>query len=596
MNIKQKRALFIVFAAVAVLCAAALIFVAFGKNTVSQKIRSFIKYNILHYEVRSSEETVGLSDIVSETMYADGEPTDKSNIENGGKCLDRVYETSSLTRLVAYHDGYQIDLPAGTVFDFSQTATRITAVGDGFAVTLTKEHSPYIFVTDEMTDGLGAYAPDFPYEDGIDQYIGYYQSRFLLNTVWQEKNGVSVSPAEVIDANGHKGYMFHAVIDGVTTGDFDAYTYVFIKTDVRNFVRVVLKYHSNNISIRDGINGLLCNFRTFEPVGQGVSITGNYPVKNANWSDETASLYKKLTDSDDIMWGIYTDDVFVSGINEKIPSLEAALEYDFDIVLAYIHSSGEFPGAFMNDNYERGRIVELTYQLTVNNNSDIRAFSPLLDIYKSGDSDAVREFARAAKEFGHPFLFRLCNEMNTDWTNYSGMSNMADPDVFVKVWRDIYRIFEEESVNNCIWIFNPHDRSYPPSRWNEAINYYPGNEYVHMIGITGYNNGTYYTKWGEQWREFDVIYDAIESEYGEMFGAFPWIITEFASSSYGGDKAAWIDNMFENIGKYKNIKAAVWFSSADYDTDGVAARPYWLDESEETLAAFKKGLKKYSSK
>ena len=67
------------------------------------------------------------------------------------------------------------------------------------------------------------------------------------------------------------------------------------------------------------------------------------------------------------------------------------------------------------------------------------------------------------------------------------------------------------------------------------------------------------------------------------------MITEFASSSIGGDKAAWIDGMFKALPEYKNIKAAVWFSSADYDGD-TPARPYWLDETEKTTLAFKVGL------
>ena len=591
----KRRVLIVIIIAAAVLAAAVMCVVAFGKNAVSQKIRSFIKYEILHIDVRNSEETAGLGGIVSETLYVGGKAAPDGYKENGADALDRVYETSSLTRLVAYHDGYQIDLPGGAEFDFSQTATKITASGDGFSLTLTKEHSPYVFVTDEMTDGLKAFAPDFPYEDGVDQYIGYYQSRFLLNKTWQDNNGVSVSDVEVTDANGHKAYTFRAVIDGVSDG-YDAYTYIFIKTGVRDFVRVVLKYDSGNTSPHDVIAGSLGTFRSFEPVGVGASQTDYFPVQNENWSDETAELYRKLCSSDGFMWGIYTDDVFESGVDEKIPALENALEYKFDVVLAYVHSSGEFPSGFMNENYENGRVVELTYQLTVNNNSDIRAFSPMLDLYKRGDSEKIREFARAAKEFGHPFLFRPCNEMNTDWTNYCGMGNMADPELFVECWRTIYRIFEEEGVDNCIWIFNPHDRSYPPSKWNAAVNYYPGNEYVHVIGVTGYNNGTYYTKWGETWREFDEIYSAIDAEYGETFGAFPWIITEFASSSVGGDKAAWINGMFEHIGDHENIKAAVWFSSADYDTDGTVARPYWLDETEETLTAFREGLKKYYSK
>ena len=48
-----------------------------------------------------------------------------------------------------------------------------------------------------------------------------------------------------------------------------------------------------------------------------------------------------------------------------------------------------------------------------------------------------------------------------------------------------------------------------------------------------------------------------------------------------------------NMAKYNNIKIAVWFSAADYDENGVAARPYWLDETDETLNAFKQGIEKY---
>lgn len=49
--------------------------------------------------------------------------------------------------------------------------------------------------------------------------------------------------------------------------------------------------------------------------------------------------------------------------------------------------------------------------------------------------------------------------------------------------------------------------------------------------------------------------------------------------------------MFKYINNYKNIKIAVWFSSADYDKNGKAARPYWLNENYDTLWAFKRGLK-----
>jgi hypothetical protein len=247
----------------------------------------------------------------------------------------------------------------------------------------------------------------------------------------------------------------------------------------------------------------------------------------------------------------------------------------------------------MNRIFSENRLAELTYQMTLNNNEDLYAQSPSLDLYRTGDDERIRTFACAAKAFGKPFLFRLNNEMNSDWTSYGGVNNLMDPDIFVDNWRTVYRIFQEEGVNNAIWIFNPNDRDCPPNGWNSFSAYYPGNEYVHMLGVTGYNNGTYYRERGLYWRSFETIYDTLVQEYNGIFDAFPWIITEFSSSSHGGDKSKWIQNMFANLKNYPQIKVAVWFNAPDYDPakPGVVANPYWLDETPETLAAFKKGLR-----
>ena len=121
-----------------------------------------------------------------------------------------------------------------------------------------------------------------------------------------------------------------------------------------------------------------------------------------------------------------------------------------------------------------------------------------------------------------------------------------------------------------------------------------------MIGMTGYNTGTYYVERHEKWRTFDEIYKAPYEKYMELYSNYPFIITEFASSSVGGDKAQWIRDMFDSLEDYPNIKMALWWSSADYNFDPdhykELARPYWLDETEETTAAFKESLHEYIKK
>ena len=68
------------------------------------------------------------------------------------------------------------------------------------------------------------------------------------------------------------------------------------------------------------------------------------------------------------------------------------------------------------------------------------------------------------------------------------------------------------------------------------------------------------------------------------------MITEFASSSIGGDKEAWMKNMFAEIKKLNRIKMAIWWDGCDWDANGNIARPYVLDETPATYEAFKKGI------
>ena len=209
--------------------------------------------------------------------------------------------------------------------------------------------------------------------------------------------------------------------------------------------------------------------------------------------------------------------------------------------------------------------------------------------------ERVYKLAKDIKNYGHPILFRLNNEMNSDWTSYGVSACLNDPDIYVELWQKFYNIFREAGVDNTIWVFNPNNESFPPHGYNATQAFYPGDEYVQVFGVTGYNTGTYYSANNEKWKTFDDIYGDIYERHHDTYVNFPWIITEFASSSIGGDKVKWINDMFKDIKKYPNIRMAFWFNSADYDLkygkDVKPARPYWLDETDETLNAFKNGLK-----
>ena len=508
-------------------------------------------------------------EIISERLYI-------NNMQSGRTSTrlfadnKRVIETADFIRLVDYAHGYMLDLPLGSDFDFTVSPKFTTVTGPGFIAVISREWSV---------------------ESDVTGYVAHSFNRFILDERFHYYNRIRLIENYVSE---HRQRLTVAV-DEWPSHLYDGYTYLIFKTGTQIFFRVMIKYDQHNPEIPALIKQIENSFRFFAPAGQPVYDLNWYPVLPHNWTPETHALYARFLDPDTFLWGIFVRRVTTYGIEYEIPQMEARIGFPFDIILAYAHLPDEFPTDFMQRCYEEGRIVQLTLQMTDTNNLQLYTQSPVLDLIRRGDDERIRAFARDAAEWGLPFLFRLNNEMNSDWVSFGGVNNLIDPDLFIESWRIVYRIFQEEDVDNAIWVWNPNDKDFPPNSWNSFAAYYPGNAYVHMFGITGYNTGTHYAyEHGESWREFQTIYDLMVQVYDGIFDQFPWIITEFASSSVGGDKVRWIERMFEALPRYPNIRAAVWFSYPDWDFryayGEVGARPYWLDETPETLEAFRQGV------
>ena len=481
-------------------------------------------------------------------------------------------------RLFDLATGFLIDLPKKMTPDFSQSPSFVRMKSDFFDITISREYSPY---------------------EDVDEYISYYLNRFITNEAYRKPNNLELLADGTYVYGNNSARLISVKITDMPENKKNIYTYATIKTSGREFFRIMFKFRAeSHKETENTVSKAIESFKRTKPFGSAAYDFSPKPSEADFWSKETKKLYRTMNERDNILWGIFAPDVASGGINHLIPEMEKALDFRFPIVLIYNHLGSPLPEGFGAKCAEQGKMIELTLQMTETNNENLNATVPLLEIYKGKYDDKIRNLAREIKkEINTPFFFRLNNEMNTDWTSYSGIITLSDPEIYVEGWRRVYEIFEEEGVDNAIWVFNPNDRNFPPCNWNNFTAYYPGDEYVHMIGITGYNTGTYFIDvTGETWRSFTEIYDEIEKSYRPFFSEFPWIITEFSSSSVGGDKVKWIEDVFKNIHKYKNIKAAVWFSAPDMDMrpgfEGKISRPYMLDETEETLDAFRRGIKK----
>ncbi len=309
----------------------------------------------------------------------------------------------------------------------------------------------------------------------------------------------------------------------------------------------------------------------------------NYTKK---YNRELKAFYKKNFNKGKMQWGIF-EPTTINGL-EKLEALEEEIDYDFKVLLQYYDLVQPVNIENLYEIYDKGRFLEFTCQTTVYGVQNSDYLYEVLD----GKHDAtLKGMVSQLVTLDKPILFRLNNEMNGDWCDYSAIHYQKDTDIYIEAWKYIHSLFEEAGADKVLWVWNPNWGDFPSFKWNHYLNYYPGADYVDIIGMTGYNTGSYYKF--EKWSSFKDIYEPMASEYNQTFKGFPMIITEFGSAVKGGDKIKWFREMLSEIDKYK-VDFAVYWNSIDYDMERkVPSRIYRFSDDKELKQLMKENLKKY---
>ena len=490
---------------------------------------------------------------------------------------------SQRSYLINHSRGFALGFPNDAEYDFSAAQEYINVSCEKFSAVVSKEYTTYA-----------------PGVEESKRYVSECINKYILSEKYLKENSITLHKNDT-ETVGDYPVQIIALTRTPEAGSKcvdNTYVYCYIYKDDVLFYRIMFKAREYDSELLEEVYKTLESF-TEDVMVKGVSDTFAefYPVINDDWNEKTRALYEDIVNSKECKWGVFVPRAVLQNNYRDVLSLEEKVASKFDGVLEYMFLCDEVPKEGMKSAFADGKIIELTLQTANAMHANLDGHNPMFDIIDGKYDEKISKIARDIKELHSPVLFRLNNEMNSDWVGYSAAACLTDPEIYVAVWRRIYDIFEKENVDNAIWVFNPNDETFPPNGYNASMAYYPGNEYVHIFGITGYNTGTYYEKeHGERWRTFDEIYTNITEHSEKTYGKFPWIITEFASSSIGGDKAEWINDMFESLKDYPHIKMAFWFNAADYDErpekEGCVARPYWLDETDKTTQAFKNGLRK----
>ena len=108
--------------------------------------------------------------------------------------------------------------------------------------------------------------------------------------------------------------------------------------------------------------------------------------------------------------------------------------------------------------YKQGKTLELTLQTSWTSSGE---GNMVYDVLNGEYDEFIKNYAQTIKDFGHPVLFRLGNEMNGDWCPYSSYNTSKDTMIFKEFYIYVHKIFDEAGVDNAIWIWNPNGKSFP---------------------------------------------------------------------------------------------------------------------------------------
>ena len=248
----------------------------------------------------------------------------------------------------------------------------------------------------------------------------------------------------------------------------------------------------------------------------------------------------------------------------------------------------KFPTAPMENVQRHGAIPFFSWASQSTPSSLNEPNFQLSDVINGTYDSYIREFAVGAKSWGHPFFLRFNWEMNGNWFPWSEGVNGNNPGEYVAAWRHVHDIFAAVGASNATWVWCPNVD--PGEKLQDLASLYPGDEYVDWTCLDGYNWGTSPYR-HDKWRTFRELFGSTYNRIVDQIApSKPMMVGEVGSTEYGGSKAQWIAEMFEQVPtEFPAIHGLQWFEKTEEGD--------WpIESSPSSASAFAAGVQSSSFK
>jgi len=283
-----------------------------------------------------------------------------------------------------------------------------------------------------------------------------------------------------------------------------------------------------------------------------------------------------------LFFGVALDGCPITG--ERLQSVTDEIGLQPGIVVFFLQwpsmtcqRSARFPGESLDAIWNMGAVPCLTWEpMYYSEGREVMVTGQ--DILNGVYDPYLMEFAKQSASWKRPFMIRFAHEMNIEryhWGTKKEEYGPESPDIYRRMFRYVATIFQKAGARNVLWVFCPNSESVPNASydpgasWNRIEDYYPGDKYVDVLGIDGYNWGITQTRakngWDSQWKEFAAIFRPAWEKLRQLAPDKPIFVFETASVSQGGDKGLWVKNAFKTARAWK-LNGLVWFQvKKEYD-------------------------------
>jgi len=207
--------------------------------------------------------------------------------------------------------------------------------------------------------------------------------------------------------------------------------------------------------------------------------------------------------------------------------------------------------------------------------ADIRRYASYLKRWLGGEGAGPKQ--------GRSVILSPMPEMNGSWTRWScNPSGYKDAfRRFVRIIRDGYGI----GTDQVRFSFSPNGWTSPGC--GRIADYYPGDAYVDVIGLSAFNFGSSLGSW----QEVEIVMDPWLEDIRDFAPSKPLLIAQTGSCPEGGNESQWAYDMMRYTADHPNVVAFIWFNF-DKECDWRAFNP----SNNSGLDGWKRGMQLSSTK